>query len=97
MTAVVAGIFVMVSQFDSWIIQPRVVGNRVGMHDLTVMFSVLFWSVVLGGIVGCLLAVPLTAAIKVVFTRYIWSSMREDLRREETEAAPALPTPAAKP
>lgn len=102
MTVVVAGIFVMVSQFDSWIIQPRVVGNRVGMHDLTVMFSVLFWSVVLGGIVGCLLAVPLTAAIKVVFTRYIWSSMREDMRREEAEvptpgAPTTLPTPAAKP
>jgi predicted PurR-regulated permease PerM len=44
------------------------------MHDLTVMFSVLFWSFVIGGVVGALLAVPLTAAIKVIFVRYVWSS-----------------------
>lgn len=68
-------IFFSVSQFDGWVIQPKVVGNRVGMHDMTVMFSVLFWSSVLGGVVGALLAVPLTAAIKVLFTRYVWSSL----------------------
>lgn len=72
--AVVAAIFIGVSQFDGWVIQPRIIGNRVGMHDMTIMFSVLFWAVVLGGIVGALLAVPLTAAIKVIFTRYIWSA-----------------------
>ena len=38
------------------------------------MFSVLFWSYVIGGVVGALLAVPLTAAIKVIFVRYVWSS-----------------------
>lgn len=73
-TALVAGIFLAVSQFDGWVIQPRIVGNRVGLHEMTVMFSVLFWSLVLGGIVGALLAVPLTAAIKVLFRRYVWSN-----------------------
>ena len=73
----VAAIFFGVSQFDGWVIQPRVIGNRVGMHDLTIMFSVLFWSFVLGGVVGALLAVPLTASIKVLFTRYVWSSLNK--------------------
>ncbi len=82
-TAVVAAIFVGVSQFDGWVIQPRVIGNQVGMHDLTIMFSVLFWGMVLGGIVGALLAVPLTAAVKVIFMRYVWSS--------HTEPAPSDP------
>ncbi len=71
----VAAIFVGVSQFDGWLIQPKIVGNRVGMHDLTVMFSVLFWSLVLGGVVGALLAVPLTASIKVIFMRYVWPTL----------------------
>ncbi len=71
-TVAVACIFFAVSQFDGWIIQPRIVGSRVGLHEMTVMFSVLFWSLVLGGIVGALLAVPLTAAVKVLFQRYIW-------------------------
>ncbi len=74
--AVVGAIFVGVSQLDGWIIQPRVVGNTVGLHPLTVMFSVLFWSLVLGGIVGALIAIPLTAAIKVIFQRYVWKSFR---------------------
>jgi len=77
----VACIFVCVSQFDGWVIQPRVVGNRVGMHDLTVMFSVLFWSLVLGGVVGALLAVPLTASIKVLFIRYVWPSFKEEAEK----------------
>lgn len=78
MVVAVAVIFVCVSQFDGWVIQPRVIGNRVGMHDLTIMFSVLFWSMVLGGVVGALLAVPLTAALKVLFSRYVWSSLSDD-------------------
>ncbi len=70
----VAAIFIAVNQFDGWVIQPRILGNQVGMHDLTIMFSVIFWGMVFGGVVGALIAVPLTAAIKVIFTRYIWSS-----------------------
>lgn len=74
----VAIIFISVSQFDGWILQPKVLGNRVGMHDITIMFSVLFWSHVLGGIVGALLAVPLTASIKVLFMRYVWPSLDKE-------------------
>lgn len=76
---IVSAIFGCVSQFDGWVLQPRIVGSRVKMHDLTVMFSVLFWSYVIGGVVGALLAVPLTASIKVIFTRYIWSTYREKI------------------
>lgn len=83
-TAIVAGIFFAVSQFDGWIIQPRIVGNRVGLHEMTVMFSVLFWSLVLGGIVGALLAVPLTAAIKVLFRRYVWSNIHGRIAAENS-------------
>lgn len=75
---IVSVIFGCVSQFDGWVLQPRILGSRVKMHDLTIMFSVLFWSYVIGGVVGALLAVPLTASIKVLFTRYIWSSYRNE-------------------
>lgn len=93
----VAAIFIGVSQFDGWLIQPRIVGNRVGMHDLTVMFSVLLWSLVLGGAVGALLAVPLTASIKVLFMRYVWPSLDPAARRikpiDQTESADATAPP----
>jgi predicted PurR-regulated permease PerM len=38
----------------------------------------LFWSLILGGFVGALLAVPLSAAVKVIFRRYFWEkTLRE--------------------
>lgn len=75
---IVSGIFLAVNQFDGWIIQPKIVGDSVELHPLTVMFSVLIWTLILGGLIGALLAVPLTAAIKVLYKRYIWqnASMR---------------------
>jgi predicted PurR-regulated permease PerM len=68
----VVAIFVVVQQINSLVTAPKIVGDSVGLHPLTVIFSMLFWSLVLGGFVGALLAVPLTAAIKVLFRRYIW-------------------------
>ncbi|MBE6416893.1 MAG: AI-2E family transporter [Akkermansiaceae bacterium] len=73
----VAIIFLSVSQFDGWFLQPKIVGKNMKMHDMTVMFSVLFWSLVFGGVLGALVAVPLTAAIKVIFKRYVWVALTE--------------------
>ncbi len=74
MVVAVAAAFLSVSQLDGWVIQPKLIGNTMKMHDMTVMFSVLFWSMVFGGVIGALLAVPLTASIKVLFRRYVWGS-----------------------
>lgn len=71
-------IFAGVQQINSLFTAPKIVGDSVGLHPLTVIFSMLFWSLVLGGFVGALLAVPLTAAVKVIFRRYFWEkTMRE--------------------
>lgn len=70
--ACVVGIFVIVQQINSLVTAPKIVGDSVGLHPLTVIFSMLFWSLVLGGFIGALLAVPLTAAVKVLFRRFIW-------------------------
>lgn len=68
----VVAIFVIVQQINSLVTAPKIVGDSVGLHPLTVIFSMLFWSLVLGGFIGALLAVPLTAAVKVLFRRFIW-------------------------
>jgi predicted PurR-regulated permease PerM len=65
-------IFVILQQVNGLVTAPKIVGDSVGLHPLTVIFSVLFWSFLLGGLLGALLAVPLTAAIKVLFRRYLW-------------------------
>lgn len=74
----VVAIFVIVQQINSLVTAPKIVGDSVGLHPLTVIFSMLFWSLVLGGFVGALLAVPLTAAVKVLFRRFIWERQRRD-------------------
>ena len=65
-------IFLVVQQINSLVTAPKIVGDSVGLHPLTVIFSMLFWSLVLGGFIGALIAVPLTAAVKVLFRRFIW-------------------------
>jgi predicted PurR-regulated permease PerM len=77
----VVAIFVIVQQINSLVTAPKIVGDSVGLHPMTVIFSMLFWSLILGGFVGALLAVPLTAAVKVLFRRYIW----ERKMKEESE------------
>jgi len=71
-------IFVVVQQINSLITAPKIVGDSVGLHPMTVIFSMLFWSLLLGGFLGALLAVPLTAAVKVLFRRYVWDKRLQD-------------------
>jgi len=70
--AVVTGIFVLVQKIDSFYITPMVVEKRVGLHPMTVIVSLFMWSLLLGGILGTILAVPLTATLKVLLRRYAW-------------------------
>ncbi|MEO0018600.1 MAG: hypothetical protein RLZZ522_1883 [Verrucomicrobiota bacterium] len=79
----VVAIFVTVQQINSLVTAPKIVGDSVGLHPLTVIFSMLFWSLVLGGFVGTLLAVPATAAVKVLFRRFIWERQLRDAPIEE--------------
>ncbi len=87
----VAAIFLTVSQLDGWLLQPKIVGKKMKMHDLTVMFSVLFWSLVFGGVLGALIAVPLTASIKVIFKRYVWVALTEQHSAQKSPILPSSP------
>jgi predicted PurR-regulated permease PerM len=68
----VTAVFIAVNNLDGIFIAPKIVGDSVGLHPFTVIVSVLFWSFLLGGLLGAILAVPLTASVKVLFRRYIW-------------------------
>jgi predicted PurR-regulated permease PerM len=90
---VVTGIFVLVQKIDSFFITPKVVASRVGLHPLTVIVSLFMWSLLIGGLLGTILAVPLTATLKVLLRRYVWE--RRILRaaqmsmEESRDATPA--------
>lgn len=65
-------IFIISNNLTGFFISPKIVGDSVGLHPLTVIIAVLAWSLVLGGLLGALLAVPLTATLKVLLKRYFW-------------------------
>jgi predicted PurR-regulated permease PerM len=75
---IVSVIFVGVQQVNSFVTAPKIVGDSVGLHPMTVIFSVFFWTLLLGGALGTLLAVPLSASVKVLFRRYIWERKLND-------------------
>ncbi|UCG87545.1 MAG: AI-2E family transporter [Gemmatimonadota bacterium] len=49
-------------------IEPLVMGERLDLHPVTVLLSLIFWGL-LWGIVGMFLAVPITAVIRIVLGR----------------------------
>ena len=61
----------LVGQFsDGYFITPRIQGNKTGLGYAGVIFSFFFWSIVLGPMLGMLLAIPLSAFC-VVFWRAV--------------------------
>jgi len=55
------GVFVAVQAIEGWFLTPRIMGQQTGLHPVAIIFAVFFWGEALGGILGMLLAVPLTA------------------------------------
>ncbi len=70
--AMVVAIFGMVHTIEGFVIAPKIMGDRVGLHPLTIIVAVLIGTTLLGGILGGILAIPVTAALRVVMFRYIW-------------------------
>ncbi len=52
------------------IIEPKIFGETFGLHPITIILSLIFWGMI-WGIIGVLLAAPLTAIIKISFERFV--------------------------
>lgn len=68
----VIGLFALVQFLEGFVISPKIMGDRVGLHPLTIIIAVMVGTTLLGGITGGILAIPLTAALRVLMFRYIW-------------------------
>jgi predicted PurR-regulated permease PerM len=76
----VTGIFILIQNLEGMFYAPRIVGNSVGLHPMTVIVSIFVWGLLIGGLLGPMLAVPLTATIKVLLARYVWGRrLREEV------------------
>lgn len=68
----VVGVFAVVQTLEGLVISPKIIGDRVGLHPLTIIISVMVGTTLFGGLLGGLLAIPLTATLRVLMFRYIW-------------------------
>ena len=75
----VLGVFAVVQGIEGWVIQPKIIGDRVGLHPLTIIIALLVGTTLMGGILGGLLAIPTTAVIRALMFRYIWRARENRL------------------
>jgi predicted PurR-regulated permease PerM len=68
----VLGVFAVVQTLEGLVISPKIMGDRVGLHPLTIIVAVMVGTQLLGGLLGGVLAIPLTAALRVIMFRYVW-------------------------
>lgn len=72
-------VFAVVQLIEGWLLTPRIMANRSGLHPALVVISVFFWGTALGGIIGMILAVPFTA-----FLVAVWAQAKATLTRGMT-------------
>ena len=75
------GVCALVLFLEKTVIQPKIIGDRVGMHPVAVIISVLMGTTLVGGVIGGLLAIPVAMALRTVLFRYVW------VKRETPEKA----------
>ncbi len=51
------------------ILEPKIFGEAFGLHPITIILSLIFWGMI-WGIIGVLLAAPITAIIKISFEKF---------------------------
>lgn len=65
-------VFGVVQTLEGLVIQPKIIGDRVGLHPMIIIVALMVGTTLLGGILGGILAIPLTAALRALMFRYVW-------------------------
>lgn len=94
---IVTGVFFIVQNLEGMFYAPRIVGNSVGLHPMTVIVSIFVWGLLIGGLLGPLLAVPLTATVKVLMARYVWGRRLRQRVSADVERVPVVQEAEAEP
>ncbi len=63
----VLGVFIAVQMIEGWFLTPKIMGDRTGLHPVTIIVAIFFWGTALNGILGMILAIPLTAFFVTVW------------------------------
>ena len=83
--ALVLAVFALVQMTESMFVSPRVQSHSTGLHPLVIILGILLWSALLPGLLGPIVAVPLTCAVIVLLRRYVWRDVPSRKRRQKLE------------
>lgn len=81
---------ILVQQIEAHVLQPFLLGRFVRVHPLAVIIGIAM-GVIVAGIAGALIAVPLVAALNAVAGYLAGEAAPEEVGEPETEAAPEIP------
>jgi predicted PurR-regulated permease PerM len=70
----VLAVFAIVQTLEGFVIQPKIMGDRMRLHPLAIIIAVMAGTTLLGGLLGGVLAIPLAAALRVLMFRYVWKN-----------------------
>ncbi len=84
----VAIVFVVGQLLEGYVLVPKLVGDKIGLHPVAVMFAILAGGE-LFGFVGVLLALPI-AAVVMVLLRFAYERYTQSEMYQEAEAASAI-------
>ena len=70
--ALALAVFSAVQAIEGWFLTPRIMGSQTGLHPMVVIIAIFFWGSALNGIMGMVLAIPLTA-----FLASVWRLIRD--------------------
>jgi predicted PurR-regulated permease PerM len=59
--------FIVVQLIESYYLTPKIMGQQTGLHPVVVIVSIFFWGSALGGILGMIFGIPLTAFIIIAW------------------------------
>ncbi len=60
------------------VLEPKIQGDSMGLHPVTVLFCLTFWGFI-WGVPGMFLSVPITASMKIIFAKFTVTKSFSDL------------------
>jgi len=61
LVALVLMVKIIVQNIEGWFLTPKIMGERTGLHPVIIIVAIFFWGTAFKGILGMILAIPLTA------------------------------------
>jgi len=64
------GLMLLMSQYFAIVVQPKLIGRRINLHPLVILFA-MFAGYELFGLIGVIIGMPIAAVIKIILAKWI--------------------------